>query len=267
MAAEPVAQLEAILTETGQPVNPLRHNQITAYTEEAKRLGGVIEQRDADGRPGQSWINADPGPARRRLREIDGILVAQAPKRITGPRANTVHALATRLIEDVLKPAMLPRAVMRRNPAGAVGAFQRQEGSRLFKRAALAVKRAIMAVDPENPDPDRTNLERFRREGTGANGTSTFMSDATIPGYHAMTPQAKQNWPEGFAEPQHTALAQVQQREARERPARPRHTKTLREKRPASPAVLAHMAKLNAARRAKSAAAQGTGSPQPAAKG
>lgn len=247
-----VAQLDAILTETAQPVNPLRHHQIVNYTEEARRLGAVLQKRDMDGTPGQGWITGDVSGASRRIREINTILTGQAPKRITGPRANQVHALATQVIQESIKPAMLPKSIMRRNPAGAVGQFQRSEMSPAFKRAALAVKRAIRAIDPENPDPDLTNLERFRPEGSPVDGTASFMSDATIPGYHAMTPLAKANWPLG--EP----TADTAQKQA----ARTRRAKNpTRAKRPASPAQLAALEKAHAARRAQRGEAPGATAP------
>ena len=251
---EALQQLEQILTETGQPANPLRHHQVETYTQEAKRLGGIIRQQDVDGRPGQAWIGGDAALAHRRVRAINKILVEQAPKRLTGDRVNRAHALATQVIQDTIRPAMLPRSVMRRNPAGAVGAFRRTEASAGFKRAALAVKRAIRAIDPENPDPDLTNLERFRPEGSPLDGTSSFMADATIPGFLAMSTAAKANWPLG--EPTvATALQQVARREARESNGHTKKTKAVRAKRPATPAQLAALARAQAALRVKRAAA------------
>ena len=252
---EPVAALTALLDATHQPVNPLRHHQVQSYTEEMRRLGGIVEQRDADGRPGQSWIGGDPSKAARRVRQIHDILDTQAPRKLTGTDVNRAHMLATTIIQDTLQPAMLTRAIMRRNPAGAVGAYRRREGTAAFKRAALAVKRAIRAIDPENDDPDLTNLERFRPEGSATDGTSTFMADATIPGFLAMTPTAKANWPLG--EPTaDTALKQAARVAAATPP-----TRASRPKRPASPAQLAALAKAHAARRAQRGEAPGDKTP------
>jgi hypothetical protein len=245
MVPEALAQLTTILDETHQPINPLRHHQVREYRDEVRRIGGIIEQRDMDGTPGQNWIGGDTSKASRRVRQIKDILTNQAPRKLTGERANRAHALATEIIKDAITPAMLTRAIMRRNPAGAVGEYRRREGTAAFKRAALTVKRAIRALDPENDDPDLTNLERFRPEGSATDGTSTFMADATIPGFLAMSPKAKENWPLG--EPTaDTALKQVVRAATNGT-----KTKPIRAKRPASPAQLAHMARLHAAQAAK----------------
>jgi len=108
---------------------------------------------------------------------------------------------------------MLPRSTMRRNPAGAVDAFRRGEGSKATKHKIGTWKRAMRAIDPYNTDRDYTNIERFRAEGSNADGTSTFMGDAQIPGKFAMTPAAKANWPLG--EPTVTTpLAQAREAES-----------------------------------------------------
>lgn len=197
--ADPVAQLTAILDETHQPKMPLRPHQVREYEEEARRLGGIIEQKDVDGTPGRSWIGGDPSKAARRVRQIKDILDQQAPKKLEGERQNRAYALLTEIKNDIIKPAMLSKAEHRRAPSGAVGEFMRREMNRDYKHAVLEWKRGVFAVDPQPvaPDPDHASIERFRPEGTHADGTSTFRAEATIPGYHAMTPAAKANWPLG----------------------------------------------------------------------
>lgn len=198
-----VDELEA--TTSDQPTMPLKHHQITEYHEQLRRLGGSTDSAG-------EWAGLDPTTANRRVREIRKILADQAPKPITGPRANQVYRLLERVKTEIIQPAMLPQSVMRHSPAGSVGEFQRREGSPFYKRAALAFKRGVRGLDPDNADPDLTNLERQRPAGTGANGTSVFMADAIIPGNFAFGPQAKVNWPLG--EPTaDTALAQAKRRE------------------------------------------------------
>lgn len=248
-----VAELEAATAD--QPKMPLRHHQITAYQDELRRLGHMTENRDIEGHKWAEPLGVDPTAANRRVREVRKILAEQAPKKISGPKANQVYALLNRVKTEVIQPTMLPQEVMRRSPTGAVGEYQRRECHPFYKRAALAVKRAIRGLDPENPDPDLTNLERFRPSNTGPNGTSTFRTDAIIPGNFAFGAQAKANWPLGEPTAE-TALAQVQQREAREANGHGRRTakgKAKREKRPASPAQLAAIAKAQAALAAKRA--------------
>jgi len=207
MSLTAVAELESLTQD--QPDNPLRPNQIEEYHGELRRLGAMADGRDVDGNP-QHWIPGDRGLARRRVREIQEALDRQAPKKVSGERANAIHKKAGEVL-DVLRGAMLPKSTMRRNPAGAVGHVLRNEFSPEFKRAAKTWKRAMRALDPTNNDPDFTNLERFRSEGAG-DGTSSVMVDAQIPGLFALSNRAKHNWPLGEATAD-TALKQAQRQE------------------------------------------------------
>lgn len=202
MSTDAVQKLEAALTD--QPANPWRPPQTAGYQEERERLAKFVQA--------PAYVPGDRSAATSRLRQLDKMIAEQAPRRIEEPiRANQVHQLAKEVLETELRPALLPRSVMRRNPAGAVNHFQRQENSKAFKRSLRAWKRARWALDPDGPS-DHTNIEIYRPEGEGPGGTATFMPDAQIPGNFAMSPQAKANWPLG--EPtMKTALQEAIERE------------------------------------------------------
>lgn len=221
-----VEELKALTTD--QPQNPLRPNQIKAFQEEMDRQTAMATA--------PAWVEGHSrGRARERARELGRLLDAQAPKPITGPRNDAVRHKVQEVLEKVIQPGMPTRAEMRRNPPGVVGRILRTEFNPVFKDAVLTVKRAMHGVDLDGEaasDPDYTNMERFRREGTG-DGTASFMADGQIPGVFAWSPQAKANWP--LPDPPTSAIAQVQQREARER----------------TPAQEAATARMKAARRAK----------------
>jgi hypothetical protein len=239
-SANPTVELLAAALHD-QPENPLRAPQVAEHEEELQRLDAM-----ATAPPYVSGHNRSQ--AMQRARQVRTFLATHAPKPIDGERQNTVKRLADQVMAEVIQPALLTRSEMQRNPAGSVGKHLRQEASKPAKRAVLTWKRAMRALDPQNDDPDFTNVERFRREG-GIVGTSTFMADAQLPGVFAMTPAAKANWP--LPEPTTTAVAQVRQREATRKPGRP----------PMSPeARKAAGARLAQARAAK-AAARGPGSP------
>ncbi len=202
--SDAVQKLEAELHD--QPKNPWRPPQTAEYQEERERIAKFVNA--------PPYVQGDRSAASGRLRALDKMIAEQMPKRIEEPvRANRVHQLAKEVLEEEIKPKLLPRAQMRRNPAGAVDYFRRTELSKVFKRAVAVFKRARFALDPTTTDTDHANIEKYRPEG-GLAGTSTFMADAQIPGAFAMTPQAKENWPLGDATVT-TALEQVRQAEER----------------------------------------------------
>lgn len=206
MSTQAVEALKAELHD--QPHNPLRPNQVQEYEEERQRLQTIVRA--------PSWqTGADRGAATKRYRQIEKLLREQAPKPLEGARRDKVAKLANEVLEGVIRPAMLPRAQMRRNPAGAVDQYLRRENSKTVKGATLAWKRAMRAIESENMDQDFTNVERFRPEGGNPDGTSTFMADAQLPGRFAQTPLAKENWPLGDPTAE-TAVGQVKKRELSE---------------------------------------------------
>jgi len=203
--SDAVAQLESHLDATQQPKNPLRANQVQEFEEERQRLRSIVTA--------PAWqAGADRGAATKRYKQIEKLMHEQAPKALDGARRDVVAKLAETVLQDVIRPALLPESHMRRNPAGAVDKFLRRENSKPIKKAILTWKRALRAIEPDNVDQDYTNIERFRPSGYNPDGTSTFMADAQIPGKFAMSSQAKENWPLGEPTAE-TALGQVQARE------------------------------------------------------
>lgn len=191
-----------------QPVNPLRNHQVEEYAREKTRLETIV------GAP--AFVPGDRGKAAKQARDLAKMVDHQIAKPVQGEHKDTIAKLATEVMETVIRPALVPREDMRRNPAGAVGQFMRIENARPTKQAIQQWKRAQLVLEPGNEDPDLANVERFRPErihDTG--GAATFMPGAQIPGNFAMTPQAKANWPLG--EPHvETPLKQAQKREMSE---------------------------------------------------
>ena len=189
-----------------QPKNPLRNHQVEEYLSEKSRLESMANA--------PTYVaGVDRGGAMKKAREIEKMLDAQAAKPLHGEKKDTVKRLADEVMDTVIRGALLPREEMRRNPAGAVGKFIRVENSKPIQAAIQTWKRAQLALEPDNPDPDLANVERFRPEMIHATGgVGTFMPGAQIPGNFAMTPQAKANWPLGEPTAE-TALQQVQKRE------------------------------------------------------
>lgn len=200
-----VEQLKSVLRD--QPEAPIRPQQADDLKQEHSRLKSMLSA--------PAWMapNIDRKAAGQRLRAVDKTLKEQAPRDL-GPNRDKVLKLADEVLHGTIRPSMLSRAEMRRNPSGAVDAFRRREGSPAVKDAILTWRRALRAADPGNADSDYTNVERYRPEG-GAPGASSFMADAQIPGSFAMTPLARENWPLG--EPKvDTALKQAKRVESAE---------------------------------------------------
>ena len=204
--SDTVQQLEQALKE--QPLNPLRNHQVEEYQSEAKRLKDIVQA--------PAFVTGvDRGAAAKRSREVEQHIQKYAAKPLQGAEKDKVAKLAAEVMQDVIRPALLPHEEMRRNPAGAVGRFMKQENSPSTQHAIQQWKRAQLAVESDNPDPDLANVERFRPEKMIRDGASTFMAGAQIPGNFAMTPAAKANWPLG--EPTATtAIGEVKKREMSE---------------------------------------------------
>lgn len=203
--SETVKQLKELLKD--QPENPLRANQVEEYRGEQERLTSIVKA--------PAWqTGADRGSAQKRVKQINKVLEDGAPKPLDKYRQDKVATLAKEALDEI-RSAMLPQSTMRRNPAGAVDYFRRNEGSKAIKDKIMTWRRAMRALDPDNTDQDYTNIERFRPTGLPDDGTSTFSADAQIPGKFAQSPLAKENWPLG--EPKvDTAIKQVQKREMSE---------------------------------------------------
>lgn len=200
--SEATQKLEELLKD--QPSNPLRPHQARAYREESRRLREIVNAP-------QYVSGVDRGAAAKKARETEEVMTRQLPKPLIGETQDQVAKLAQEVMDGDIRPAMLTKEEMWRNPAGAVGHYLKKERHPITKAAIHLWKRAMLTLEPQSDDPDQANIERFRPEKM-LTGTSTFMADAQIPGKFAMTPQAKEHWPLG--EPTaDTALKQVQEAE------------------------------------------------------
>ena len=234
-----VAELETLLTD--QPKVPLRPNQVMEYEDELRRQQQMVQA--------PAYVTGHSrGGAQQRVRQIQRALDEGAPKPIPDPgRANRVKRLADAIVSEVIAPALLTRAQMRRNPATAVDHYRRTEATKPWKHAVFQWRRAMRALDPTNDGIDFTNYEQFRQEGEGPGGAATFMVGAQIPGHLAMTPQAKANWPLG--EPTaDTALKQVKRAERAAAMGAPPSSRAEQPKKPRTAAQQAATARFRQAR-------------------
>lgn len=230
---EAVKKLKDALSD--QPANPLRNHQVQEYKQEAARLHATVTA--------PAYVQADRGAANERYGQVQRALNEQAAKPLRDK--DTVARLADEVLEHVIRPALVPQEEMRRNPAGAVGKFLRNENNRETQDAIQQWKRAKLALEPDSDDPDVANVEVFRPQIHTPGQAATFMAGAQIPGQFAMSAKAKENWPDALPEQGtvNSPLAQAQARDKRER----------------TPAQIAHTEKLKAAAQARKAAKESAG--------
>lgn len=210
----------------GQPENPLRPHQIKEYEVEKDRLSKIVHAGP--------YVAGDRGDAMKRLAQVNKALRDDVVKPVD-PRRKDELAKTLKEAEGEIRDRLLPQNHMDKGPVGALGHFQRNEGSVDMVKDILTWKRAKLALDPENTDPDHLNVD-YLRPATWA-GQGSYRTDNLTKTVMGMTPAAKENWPLG--EPTvDTPLKQSQ-----------------RVHRPQTEAQKAGLLKARAARKAKLAAA------------
>lgn len=162
---------------------------------ELKRIDDQLKQ--------PAWVNNRLSSERRgdmlnRAKDLRKQLDKYAPPdKLDG---ETMDALDKRRkeLEVRIQETLLPVEVMWRNPAGAPDEHLKRE--RAIKSNILEWKNIVAFQNPHNRDNDLRNIERLRRSIGNSQGAATFMANARLPGNFAMTPQAKENWPENMPE-------------------------------------------------------------------
>ena len=151
----------------------------------------------------------DTGLTNRRIMDIERLLEEQSPLPITPAVKDAVSKRERELRAEIVE-GMPDRETYRRNPPGAE--FSHRTWHNANKSKILEWKNLRIQLEPESDDRDLANIELYRPALAPGLSTSTFMPQAQIPGHHAMTPLAKENWPEGMGEP-NSALVQARDRE------------------------------------------------------
>lgn len=187
-------------------VNLLKHRQRQELEAEIEHHDKTIERAKFYG------LGINVGEAHKRKRDIAEQLEDQSPYPSITP--DTRDALNKRRLEleAQIKEGMLPTEVMRRNPFGAVG--QNVKWQKRNTARVLEWQNIMRQLEPDSEDPDISNVEKLRPSILRPDGVSTYMGASQIPGVHAMSPLAKDNFPETMGGDVNSALAQVQAREA-----------------------------------------------------
>lgn len=140
----------------------------------------------------------DKARARKQANALKEALEKRGPQPFaTTQEMNAAHAKEKEL-RDEWTEGMLSVEEMRRNRDGLAASttmrhLKWEQGN---KNKILEWKQLRARLDPTSDDPDLCNIERYRP-------TKAFVYDSTaqIAGHHAMSEQAKENWPDEMAEP------------------------------------------------------------------
>ncbi len=173
--------------------NLLRYHQRQDIQIEIDNAEKMLPHAKADAR----------GEIIRNRSKLKKQLDEQSPSPLTGKEKDTLHGLEKRLREKITTN-MPTEEVMRKNPAGAVDWHQRWEKQN--KSLIRMWKNVRIQLQPDNPDRDLANIERYRPTGQ----TDRMRTDAQIPGLMSYGSVPEENWP--FEAPSNTALVQAQKR-------------------------------------------------------
>jgi len=189
------------IVEWLQGVNLLRHRQRSEMQEERDNLEKQSKNPHLQ----------HPGEVVKEMRRLDKQLLTQSPKTLTPIEKDTLSRVQKELT-DSIRSGMVSHEDMRRNPPGAV--HRHMQWEKANKKKIHLWKNIKIQLDPENADPDLSNLEMIRPHVTET-GAATFNPNAQIPGSFAMTPQAKANWPAEMPQQGtvNSPLVQAQRRE------------------------------------------------------
>jgi len=169
----------------------MKPSQLTALRQDLK----VAE--DALTNPEVEPYIQDKAQARRHARGLKQTIETYAPKPFASPLELDQAAMRERELREQITEGMLSVEEMRRNRQGTSDSvYRHMKWEKGNKHKIVEWKKLRARLEPDSDDPDWCNLERFRPQKPFA-----YDSTAQIAGHHAMSPQAKANWPEEMAEP------------------------------------------------------------------
>lgn len=154
--------------------------------------------------PQASQYIEDKAAMRKHMRNMKTQLERDAPKPYESPQEITKMVAREReLRERWSDPAVMPsQEEMRRNRAGST--HKHLQWDKHFKNDVLEWKEIKARLDWQSEDPDLCNIERYRPSRPFGYDTT-----AQIGGHHAMSPLAKENFPEDMGNEVKSAVAHL----------------------------------------------------------
>jgi len=152
--------------------------------------------QEALSNPSMSSYIQDKAALARQVRTMKKALDDQAPRPYETSAEKDAAAVRLREIEAQMMEGMPSKEEMRKNRGGDGTVHKHMRWEKRNKPFILERKDILKRLDPTSDDPDLTNYERLRAEKPFGYDTT-----AQIAGHHAMSTQAKENWPAEMAVP------------------------------------------------------------------
>lgn len=214
-------QVRNVSNARGRLVQPavryLRHHEREKRKDEANRIRSMLDPVNIQlAKMGSQSISQ----ARQHLNALEDDLEKNSPPTDLSGSARDALWKELKREEDIYRQGLLTHEQMRRNHVGAVDRHIRHERTVVDgmtnKTRALKIKNLRVLINPDSDEQDLANLEDLRSHGIMPGVAQPYTSEAQIPGVFAMSPLAKQNWPEGMPE-YGTVNSPYKQLEAKER--------------------------------------------------
>ena len=195
----------------------LRYNEREKRQDEAKRIKGMLEPMNIQlAKMGSQSV----AQARTHLNALEEDLELHSPPTDLSPETRDAISRELAKEEAIYKEGFLSHEEMRRNHVGSVDRNLRH--AKANKDRALTIKNYRLLLNPDSDEQDLCNLEDLRPSGIIPGSAQHYDANAQIPGHFAMSPQAKENWPENMPEfgTADTPMKQAERREIEQLQAR-----------------------------------------------
>lgn len=149
----------------------------------------------------------DKTRARQQARDLKKTLDEKSPKPYETPQAKDAAMARERELREQWSTGMLSQEEMRRNRQGTSNSvYRHMKWEQANKKKIQEWKEIRARLEPDSDDPDLCNIEQYRP-------SQAFVMDTTaqIAGHHAMSSQAKANWPLGDPKAE-TAVAHLEKK-------------------------------------------------------
>jgi len=140
--------------------------------------------------PNMSSYIQDKSALRKQVKQMKDTLDTQAPQPFESATEKNTAMKRERQLREEFTEGIPSKEEMRRNRGGDGTVHKHMKWEAANKSKILEWREIVKRLEPSSDDPDLTSYEKFRPERPFGYDTT-----AQIAGHHAMSTQAKENWP------------------------------------------------------------------------